>query len=775
MKNCEQLNALDIIEPSISPWSSPVVPVRKRDGSLRLCIDYRKLNKVTIQDKFPLPNLTDSLFSLHGTKFFSSLDLFSGYHQIPLNENSKQYTAFSTPRNHWQFKRLSFGLCNAPSTFQREVQAVLSAIPSSKIIVYIDDILILGKSFEEHLMLVTKVLDTLRSYNIKVKSSKCEWFAKEVKFLGHIISTNGIRKSPEYVESIGNYPRPETVGDLRKFLGLYNFQRKTIPNCSEIQKPLSSLTGGCKKARLQWTDSMQEAFDKLKQEMKEEVELAYPDYSKDAESLELWVDASSYGAGAYLAQMQENNHRIIGCASMTFTPTQLGYSTFERELAALRWGIKTFKPFLYGVCFTLYTDHQPLVHLYNSKLVSFRLARTFQDLSNFTFEIRYTPGHLNSAADILSRLGTLPYVSAEMESSLPSGLVLDGPPVPGGGDTLFHSLYRLLERNTNDLPATVLGLRQQLVDELLAHSEKYKLTLEKHSRQQLRLMRFSGQLPSLDVLLSASFLYQVSIFVYFWSEQPAVYQYKAYDTVVHIQCVSGVHFNPLTELRTYNLNKIVTDIVTCQPVNIVYRKETLPCKADCDKLDCRFSDEIGSDEMDYFESLLRVSEGQFCSHGCPPQPHVNLCVESLRLCAILDTGAELSLITQGVVEKLSTLSIYSVKRRERLCDIVGLTGSRYPITETIEVSFAMGNVQVESFKFAIVPDSTFPYCVLLGLDFLIQYDIAIDFNKQVCKVDTDRINLLKTPNMNMNNATVLLVTQQKSHRLNIKFDEFEDY
>jgi hypothetical protein len=263
-RQCQELNSLDIIEPSMSPWSSPVVPVRKKDGSIRMCIDYRQLNKVTIPDKFPVPNLSDSIFGLHGTKFFTCLDLVRGYYQLPIDDQSRQYTAFSTQRNHWQFKRLSFGLRNAPSAFQREIQAVLSTFPSSKVIAYIDDILIMGDSFAEHLALVSKVLHTLAMYNIKIKPSKCEWFRSEVKYLGHLVSQSGIKKTPEYVDKISEYPQPTTAGELRQFLGLINFQRKFLPNCSEIQKPLSIHTGGRKTKALTWTDEMVDAFCRLK-------------------------------------------------------------------------------------------------------------------------------------------------------------------------------------------------------------------------------------------------------------------------------------------------------------------------------------------------------------------------------------------------------------------------------------------------------------------------------------------------------------------------------
>ena len=191
-QQCKELHLLDIIEPSNSPWSSPIVPVRKKDGTIRLCLDYRRLNSVTKPDRHPLPNLNDAIFGLHGVKYFTSLDLVRGYYQVPLDESSREYTAFSTNRQHYQFKRLCFGLKNAPAAFQRELQAVLSSFSSKKVIIYIDDILIMEDSFEKHLALVQKVLGTLIQHGIKIKPQKCHWFQDQVEFLGHTVSRSGI-------------------------------------------------------------------------------------------------------------------------------------------------------------------------------------------------------------------------------------------------------------------------------------------------------------------------------------------------------------------------------------------------------------------------------------------------------------------------------------------------------------------------------------------------------------------------------------------------------
>ena len=353
-------------------------------------------------------------------------------------------------------------------------ERLLSAFPSNKVITYFDDILIMGNSFKEHLGLVQKVLMTLHNCGIKINAAKCAFFKSETEFLGHQISRTGLKKSPEYVKKIASYPRPETKGQLREFLGFINFQRKFLPNCSEIQRPLSCQTSGQKNKRLEWTPDMIESFDTLKTNMQKDLELAYPDFSDGADKLELWVDASNFGAGAYLAQKQGECHRVIGFASMMFSGSQLNYSTLERELCGLRWGIKTFRPFLYGVPFVLYTDHQPLVHLNNMKIICSTLARTIEELADFVFEIRYLPGHLNTAADALSRLnGPRVDYLASSDPSLPEGLVIDDMCAQGGGDSMIISLLRCLRRLTHPktLPDTEVKLRELLVDELLARPE----------------------------------------------------------------------------------------------------------------------------------------------------------------------------------------------------------------------------------------------------------------------------------------------------------------
>ena len=559
---CKGLQNLGIIEESASPWSSPVVPIRKKDGSLRLCVDYRALNRVTKADKFPIPNIADSVFGLHGVQYFTKLDITKGFYQVPLDEQSKEYTAFTTPHGHWQFNVLSFGLKNAPSAFQRGMKDLLAEFPWKKVIVYVDDILIMENTFEEHVGLVSQVLNTLLQHGVKIKMDKCEWATSSVEFLGHVVSSSGVSKTKQFVEKVTNFPMPETVQQLREFLGLVNFKRKFLQHCSKIQRPLSALTGGSKNKKLNWTTEMIQAFDELKQLMKEDIELAFPDYSHGAEKIELWVDASQIGAGACLTQVQNGEIRIIAFASMTFDDAQRNYCILEKELSAMRWGVKTFRAFLYGIEFVIRTDHQPLVYLHNMRLVDSRLARTLEDLADFNFIIRYTPGRLNVAADTLSRLkpilGAGDKAQEDSSGLLPAGLMCDGSAVPGGGNSMFEALLKALKRVVHcDLLSDHVELRKILVNELLLHSERYYVNMNRDLRKQLRLMKNVNQLPCIEILLAASYLYRVRVLVYFWGDEPVVFSSLPEKIspnssgTIHLQCQAGIHFNPLVEMSAY--------------------------------------------------------------------------------------------------------------------------------------------------------------------------------------------------------------------------------
>lgn len=494
-----------IIEPSESPWSAPVVPIYKPDGSVRLCIDYRALNKITLKDAYPIPNLEDTIYNLHDVRYFSSLDLMRGYYQVPMSPNSKPLTSFVTGSGQWQFCRMPFGLCNAPATFQRLMNTILSGFSIDRVMVYLDDVLVIGKTFEEHLDTLGQVLDCLKHHGLKVNPRKCQLFRDRVKFLGHIVSSDGLSPLPENIEAIVNYNAPRSIKSVQRFLGMINFYRRFIPNCSVIAKPISSLLSA---KNLVWTDQCQEAFESLKSLLVSPPILGFPDFSS-GEPLSLYTDASQYGAGAYLSQKQDGKERVIAYLSTTFNQAEIKYSVLDKELAAIRWAVRRLKPFLWGRHFVIYSDHKPLSYLQGMRLLDGRLARTLEELGDYDFEVRYIPGRLNVVADTLSRDSlsvpitlniTDDYLLANMHEFR----------VQSGADTLFRcfALYWLASEEEH------CYIRALLIDEILNNPQRYNVTLNKANRRQLRLMRIPGTLPYFECIQAFSNIVKAPVFVY---------------------------------------------------------------------------------------------------------------------------------------------------------------------------------------------------------------------------------------------------------------------
>ena len=393
---------------------------------------------------------------MYGMKVFTKMDLVRGYYQMPVEESSRCVTAFSTAKRHYQFRNLSFGLANAPAAFQRAMNVVMSEFPCKNVMVFIDDILVMTESFPEHLKLVNDVLKKLEDVGVKVKVEKCEWFADEVEFLGHKVSATGLKKADKFIEKVRNFPKPKNVRELRGFLGLVEFGRKFMKDCSGVMKPLTEWTGKKKSTIVKWNDRMNEAFEKLKAEVVKDVELAYPDYSEDAKPLEVYTDASGYCMGGCLMQEQViegiERKRVIAYVSKAFSMTERKYSTIERELAALRFCLKSLRPFLYGIKFVVRTDHQPLVYLQRMKTVDSRLARTLEDLSDFDYEVEYVPGERNVIADLMSRMPGSESMNEKLVINpefLPKGL-MKGKESRGGGDSMFESVWYGLQDLAKD-------------------------------------------------------------------------------------------------------------------------------------------------------------------------------------------------------------------------------------------------------------------------------------------------------------------------------------
>ena len=338
----EQIEA-GVVVPSNSPWSSPVCLVRKKDGTVRWCVDYRKLNDVTAKDAYPLPRIDSCLDCLAKAKVFSTLDMQSGYWQLELAEKDRSKTAFITKYGLYEYVTLPFGLCGAPSTFQRCMEMVLRGLQWKTLLFYLDDIIVISSNIEEHFRRLDEVFSRLNQAGLKLKPSKCHLFKHEVLFLGHIVGEQGIKPNPDLVSSIKEWKSPKSTKQVQQFLGLANYYRRFIQNFSEIAAPLSQLTK--KETVFKWTAQCQESMDTIKHKLCEPPILAYPEHGSP---YILDTDASNTGVGGILSQVQEGKERVICYGSKKLDKAQQNYCVTRRELLAVITFVTQFRHYLLG-------------------------------------------------------------------------------------------------------------------------------------------------------------------------------------------------------------------------------------------------------------------------------------------------------------------------------------------------------------------------------------------------------------------------------------------
>ncbi|KAK3768943.1 hypothetical protein RRG08_060379 [Elysia crispata] len=369
----DKLLALEIISPSTSPYAAPIVLVRRKSGELRMCCDYRRLHEITRKDAFLIPRMEECIDALGGSKYFSTLDLASGYHQVEMAEEDKEKTAFTTPFGLYQWNRLPFGLVNPPAHFSRLMQKVMSDHLFQILLVYLEDLLVFSPTFEEHLHRLQKVFDRLREVNLKLNPNKCFLGCSSASFLGHVLTRDGLKTDLEKISAFKNFPQPTTVRDVRAFLGLTGYYRRFGENFASLAKPLHHLLvtpyKGDRNSKVSWTAECQESFDNIKSALTTAPLLGYTDFHKP---FILEVDASHSGLGAVLSLTQNGRPRVIAYASRGLRKTERNmkiYSSMKLEMLALKWAVvDKFRSYLLGAKFAVYTDNNPLSHLKTAKL-----------------------------------------------------------------------------------------------------------------------------------------------------------------------------------------------------------------------------------------------------------------------------------------------------------------------------------------------------------------------------------------------------------------------
>lgn len=403
-----------VIEESDSPWCSPVVLARKKDGSFRFCVDLRAVNAVTRPFAHPLPRVDTALDSLAGAIWYTTLDMASGYWQVGLSADDRQKTAFSTGKGLHQFKVMAMGLRNASGTFQRLMELVLSGLDSRSCLVYLDDIILFSRTETEHLDTLREVFARVRQANLKLKPEKCFIARHEVTFLGHQVSAAGVSPDPRNIEKVLNWPPPATDQEMHSFLGLCGYYARFVPGYAELTKPLRF--AAMNKGALHWTDGMRESFQKLRTAMTSPPVLALPSFRG---TFVLYTDACNSSVGSVLTERVKDTERVIAYDSKTLTKQEAKWSTYDKELWAVVHAIRRFRQYTVGSQFEVVTDHKPLQNIPASIAVerdgTGRRGRWAVELSSYDFKVIVKPGASHNNADALSRRPQAPAEKEEME------------------------------------------------------------------------------------------------------------------------------------------------------------------------------------------------------------------------------------------------------------------------------------------------------------------------------------------------------------------------
>ena len=466
----EDLLSKGFIRPSISPWGAPVLFVKKKDGSLRLCIDYRQLNRVTIRNQYPLPRIDELFDQLQGSRVYSKIDLRSGYHQLRVQESDVPKTAFRTRYGHYEFLVMPFGLTNALAAFMDLMNRVFQPYLDRFVIVFIDDILVYSGSLEEHSEHLRIVLQTLRERQLYAMLSKCQFWLDRVAFLGHVIAAEGVSVDPQKIEAVVNWKPPKNVSEVRSFLGLAGYYRKFVEGFSKIAAPLTKLTR--KDVKYDWVDACQQSFEELKSRLTSTPVLALPN---GRDGFVVYSDASRQGLGCVLMQ----NDRVIAYASRQLKKHEQNYPTHDLELAAVVFALKIWRHYLYGVPCRIFTDHKSLKYIFTQKELNLRQRRWLELIKDYDCTIEYHPGKANVVANALSRR---PESSLSHMRSGYLPLLVD-----------LRALELILEVDDSGALLATFNVRPLLVDQILAGQSqdpqmiKLKEEIEKGKKTEFQI------------------------------------------------------------------------------------------------------------------------------------------------------------------------------------------------------------------------------------------------------------------------------------------------
>ncbi|GJR00728.1 putative reverse transcriptase domain-containing protein [Tanacetum coccineum] len=473
----QELLEKGFIRPSSSPWGAPVLFVKKKDGTFRMCIDYRELNKLTVKNRYPLPRIDDLFDQLQGSSVYSKIDLRTGYHQLRIREEDIPITAFRTRYGHYEFQVMPFGLTNAPAVFMDLMNRVCKPYLDKFVIVFIDDILIYSKNKDEHKEHLKAILELLKKEKLYAKFSKCDFWLESVQFLGHVIDSKGVHVDPAKIEAIKNWATPTTPTEVRQFLGLAGYYRRFIEGFSLISKPLTKLTQ--KNKKYEWSEDEEEAFELLKQKLCCAPILALPEGSED---FVVYCDASLKGFGAVLMQRE----KVIAYASRQLRTHEENYTTHDLELGAVVFALRLWRHYLYGTKCVVYTDHKSLQYILDQKELNMRQRRWIELLSDYDCEIRYHPGKANLSHQKPSGLLQQPGKPVWKWERITMDFIVGLPRTPSGYDSIWVIVDRLT-KSAHFLPVKTTDSMEKLTQRYM------KEIVYRHGVDQSRSFRNRDQ------------------------------------------------------------------------------------------------------------------------------------------------------------------------------------------------------------------------------------------------------------------------------------------